>query len=130
MEELFRRDWLDEQGRARYVAALAAVARSGLAAVVATMRSDFFARCAELPELAALKAGQGQLDLLPPTFAEIGQMIRYPARDAALRWGKDPDPSARPSTTCSRKRPGATPRRCRSCNSRSTSCFAAATAAC
>ncbi len=91
MEELFRRDWLDEQGRARYVAALAALARSGAASVVATMRSEFFARCAELPELAALKAGQGQLDLLPPTFAEIGQMIRYPARDAALRWGKDPD---------------------------------------
>ena len=91
MEELFTRDWLDEPGRARYVAALAALARSGLVWVVATMRSEFFARCAELPELAALKAGQGQLDLLPPTFAEIGQMIRYPARDAALRWGKDPD---------------------------------------
>jgi hypothetical protein len=54
------------------------------------MRSEFFARCAELPDLVILKAGQGQLDLLPPTFAEIGQMIRYPARDAALRWGKDP----------------------------------------
>ena len=91
MEELFTRDWLDEPGRARYVAALAALARSGAASVVATMRSDFFARCAELPELVALKEGQGQLDLLPPTFAEIGQMIRYPARDAALRWGKDPD---------------------------------------
>jgi len=91
MEEIFTRDWLDEPGRARYVAALAALARSGTASVVATMRSEFFARCAELPELVALKAGQGQLDLLPPTFAEIGQMIRYPARDAALRWGKDPD---------------------------------------
>ncbi len=90
MEELFTRDWLDEPGRSRYVAALAALARSGAASVVATMRSEFFTRCAELPELVALKAGQGQLDLLPPTFAEIGQMIRYPARDAALRWGKDP----------------------------------------
>jgi len=91
LEELFTRDRLDEPGRARYVAALAGLARSGTAWVVATMRSEFFARCAELPELAALKAGQGQLDLLPPAFAEIGQMIRYPARDAALRWGKDPD---------------------------------------
>ncbi len=91
MEELFTRDWLDEPGRARYVAALAALARSGTVWVVATMRSEFFAWCAELPEMVALKAGQGQLDLLPPTFAEIGQMIRYPARDAGLRWGKDPD---------------------------------------
>jgi eukaryotic-like serine/threonine-protein kinase len=91
LEELFTRDWLDEPARTRYVAALAAQARCGLMWLVATMRSEFFARCAELPELAALKAGQGQLDLLPPTFAEIGQMIRYPARDAALRWGRDPD---------------------------------------
>jgi len=91
MEELFTRDWLDDPGRSRYVAALAALARSGQVWVVATMRSEFFARCAEHPELVALKEGQGQLDLLPPTFAEIGQMIRYPARDAALRWAKDPD---------------------------------------
>jgi WD40 repeat protein len=91
MEELFTRDWLEEPAQARYVTALAALARSGVAWVVTTMRSDFFARCAEVPELVDLKAGRGQLDLLPPTFAELGQMIRYPARDAALRWGKDPD---------------------------------------
>ena len=45
--------------------------------------------CAELPELVALKAGQGQLDLLPPTFAEIGQMIRYPmfgVGEPSARW--------------------------------------------
>jgi hypothetical protein len=59
MEERFRRDWLDEAGRARYVAALGALARSRAAWVIATMRREFFARCAELPELAALKAGQG-----------------------------------------------------------------------
>ena len=130
MEELFTRDWLDEQGRARYVAALAALARSGAAWVVATMRSEFFAQCAELPELAALKAGQGQLDLLPPTFAEIGQMIRYPAHDAALRWGKDPDHPGQALDDMLQEAACATPRRCRSCNSRSTSCFATATAAC
>ncbi|HLN08812.1 MAG TPA: AAA family ATPase, partial [Xanthobacteraceae bacterium] len=90
MEELFTSDRLDEPARVRYVAALAALARSSLAWVVGTMRSDFFARCAELPQLVALKSGQGQLDMLPPTFAEIGQMIRYPARDAALRWGRSP----------------------------------------
>ena len=79
LEELFTRDWLDESARARYVAGLAAMARSGSVCVVATMRSEFFARCSEIPALVALKEGQGQLDLLPPTFAEIGQMIRYPA---------------------------------------------------
>ncbi len=90
MEELFTRDWLDVPERARYVRALEALARSGAAYVVATMRSDFFGRCAEIAELVTLKEGQGQFDLAAPTSAEIGQIIRYPARDAALRWGKDP----------------------------------------
>ena len=59
MEELFTRDWLDEPGRARYVAALGALARSGAAWVVGTMRSDFFGRCAEFSELSqrSRKAG-------------------------------------------------------------------------
>ncbi len=75
--------------------ALGALAKSPHAAVSATMRSEFFARCAELPELVAIKAGQGQIDLLPPNFAEVGQMIRYPARDAALRRGRDPEDPGR-----------------------------------
>ena len=44
MEELFATERLDQPVRVRYVAALAALARSGLAWVVATMRSEFFAR--------------------------------------------------------------------------------------
>ena len=123
MEELFTRDRLDESVRARYAAALAALARSGRASVVATMRSEFFARCAELPELAVLKAGEGQLDLLPPTFAEIGQMIRYPARDVPSAGAEIPTTRARRSTISCTRRPGAIPRPCHSCNSRSTSCF-------
>ena len=42
--------------------------------------------------------------------------------------GEGPRHPGQPSTTCSRKRPGATPKRSRSCNSCSTNCFAAATA--
>src|SRR5205807_8358126 len=52
--------------------------------------SDFYPRCAEIPELVALKEGAGQYDLLPPTFAEIKQMIAYPARAAGLRFEVDP----------------------------------------
>src|SRR5262249_54976133 len=58
----------------------------GLVWVIATMRSDFYPRCAEIPELQAMKEGAGQYDLAPPTFAEIGQMIRHPARAAGLRF--------------------------------------------
>jgi hypothetical protein len=86
MEELFTLERVDTKAREGFIAALSALARSGLVWVIATMRSDFYPRCAELPELVALKEGAGQYDLLPPTGAEIGDMIRYPARVAGLRF--------------------------------------------
>jgi len=91
LEEIFTREAFDDQQRAEFVAALAALATSGLAWVVATMRSDFYHRCADVPGLDTLKKDKGQFDLLPPTYAEIGQMIRYPARDAGLIWDQDPN---------------------------------------
>ncbi|HEV3120504.1 MAG TPA: AAA family ATPase, partial [Isosphaeraceae bacterium] len=90
LEELFTVERFDAEQRARFVDALAALARSGRVWVLATMRSDFFGRCWELPSLDGLKKGHGQYDLLPPSFAEIGQMIRLPARDAGLRFEQDP----------------------------------------
>jgi hypothetical protein len=54
------------------------------------MRSDFYNRCEDLPELMALKDGAGQCHLLPPTAAEIGQMIRLPALAAGLRFEVEP----------------------------------------
>jgi hypothetical protein len=72
------------------VAALATLARSGLVWVVATLRSDFFARLAELPDLVELKAGDGQFDVLAPSFGEIEQMISYPARVAGVSFEFDP----------------------------------------
>ncbi|HEV3121927.1 MAG TPA: hypothetical protein VGY53_08500, partial [Isosphaeraceae bacterium] len=83
-EDLFALERIKPHEREAFVAALDALARSGLVWVVATMRSDYYARCTELRTLDALKKGQGQYDLLPPTFPEIGQMIRLPARDAGL----------------------------------------------
>jgi WD40 repeat protein len=92
LEELFTMDRLSAADRAAFVAALASLARGGRAWVVATLRSDFYARCAELPELIALKdgPGPGQYDLLPPTPAEIGQLVRRPASAAGLRFEADP----------------------------------------
>ena len=86
MEELFSADRVNEQQRAGFVKALAALARSGHVWVIGTMRSDFYPRCADLPELAALKAGAGQFDLLPPTAPQLAQMIGDPARAAGLRF--------------------------------------------
>ena len=89
LEEIFTRPNLSAADREKFLAALAALARSGLVWVVATMRSDFYSRCAELPELVALKEGSGQYDLMPPTFGEIGRMICHPASAAGLAFEED-----------------------------------------
>ena len=62
---------------------------------MATLRSDFYHRCAEIPELQDLKEGVGTYDLKPPSSAEILQMIRQPARIAGLRFEEDADTGAR-----------------------------------
>jgi tetratricopeptide (TPR) repeat protein len=86
MEEIFTIERVSEPERRAFVAALSTLARSGLVWIVATMRSDFYPRCAELPDLIALKEGTGQYDLLPPSFAEIEQIIVQPARSAGLSY--------------------------------------------
>jgi energy-coupling factor transporter ATP-binding protein EcfA2 len=90
LEELFTQDQLPAAEREAFVTALEALAKSGLVWVVATMRSDFFDRLETLPALAALSAGEGRYLLLPPDEAEIGQIIRQPAREAGLRFEIDP----------------------------------------
>ena len=64
------------------------LARSELAWVVATLRSDFYHRLDELPELLLLAAERGIYRLKPPMPTELGQMIRNPARLAGLRFQK------------------------------------------
>jgi len=87
-EELFTIERLGEAEREAFVAALATLAKSGLAWVVATMRSDFFDRLETMPALAALSA-EGRFLLLPPDASEIGQIIRQPALEAGLRFEHD-----------------------------------------
>jgi formylglycine-generating enzyme required for sulfatase activity len=89
LEELFTQDQLASE-REAFVLALEALAHSGLVWIVATMRSDFFDRLETLPALAALSSGEGRYLLLPPDEAEIGQIIRWPAREAGLRFEFDP----------------------------------------
>ncbi|HEX5103861.1 MAG TPA: AAA family ATPase, partial [Pirellulaceae bacterium] len=89
LEEIYSRPGASHEDRERLVAALDALARSGLVWVIGTMRSDFYERCGELPGLLALKAGSGQYHLAPPTTAEIGRMIRLPAQLAGLSFEED-----------------------------------------
>lgn len=88
-EELFALADIDEAARHGFVAALDALARSGHAWVIATMRSDFYARCAELPALVRLKEGAGQYELLPPSRGELEQIVRAAAAAAGLRFERE-----------------------------------------
>jgi hypothetical protein len=89
MEEIFTIERFTAAERQRFDAALAALVRSGTVWVLCTLRSDFYHRCAELPELMSLKEGAGQYDLRSPGAAEVGQIIRQPARIAGLRFEED-----------------------------------------
>ncbi len=92
LEEIFSDERVGVAERDAFFAALDALARSGVVWVLATMRSDAYARIADAPVLVALKEGDGQFDLLPPSVREIGQIIRLPAAAAGLRF------EARPNT--------------------------------
>ena len=84
MEEMFSLENITHNEREMFIEALDALSRGGRVWVIATLRSDFYPRTAELERLVTLKEGTGQYDLLSPTTPEIGQMIRQPAQAAGL----------------------------------------------
>ena len=67
-----RRGWPAETRVCRGIG----LAGSGLAWVIATIRSDFFHRCGEVPGFSGLKDALGSYELLPPSGPEIAQIIR------------------------------------------------------
>ena len=89
LEELFTAERITPADRELFVQALDALAASGHAWVVATMRSDFFDRLESLPVLEEATRGRRYL-LVPPTVAELGEIVRKPARAAGLRFERDP----------------------------------------
>lgn len=112
LEEMFSDPRITHADREAFVAVLDACARSGRVWVIATLRSDVYPRLAELPRLIALKEGEGQFDLLPPTPREIGQIIRLPASAAGLRFEVRPNTAERLDETirdAAAKNPGALP---------------------
>ena len=95
LEELFTLQKVTPDQRRQFAAVLSALLANGQIWIIATLRSDFYHRCAELPELQDLKEGNGTYDLKPPSPAEILQMIRQPARIAGLRFEEDNETGAR-----------------------------------
>ncbi|THD47223.1 MAG: ATP-binding protein [Bradyrhizobium sp.] len=90
METLFASPAVDGATRGAFDRLLAALIRSGTARALATMRSDFYPRLVELPELAALSRGEGQYQLAPPSAAELELIVRRPAESAGLTFEEDP----------------------------------------
>jgi hypothetical protein len=58
--------------------------------IIATLRSDFWHRAAEIPEMVNLCEGQGRIDLAAPSAAELQEMIRKPAQVAGLSFESHP----------------------------------------
>src|ERR1700730_3939594 len=75
----------------KYIAALGALANCEGVFIIATLRSGFYAHCQQFPELVELTALSGRYELQPPTPRGIGNMIRFPAEAAGLRFVRDPD---------------------------------------
>ena len=91
LEEVFTlQERFGHESRQLFFHAIGALARSGQVWIVATLRSDFYNRCEEVPELVELKKNRGQYHLLPPTEIELSQMIRYPAEAAGVAFQEDP----------------------------------------
>ena len=86
LEEIFTLERVTPSERKAFTAAIQALVQSGSVWGIATLRSDFYARLAEIPPLLELKEGEGQYDLMAPASAEIGRMIRQPAQMAGLQF--------------------------------------------
>lgn len=82
-EELFT--LVKEDDRAVFVKLLEKIHASSKLRCVVTMRSDFYANCAELPALAAL-LNAGNYTLAAPTAGALVEMIKRPAERAGLIW--------------------------------------------
>jgi hypothetical protein len=90
LEELFTGE-ISPVLQRKYISALGALANCERVFIIATLRSDFYAHYQKFPELVELTALSGRYELQPPTPRGIGNMIRFPAEAAGLRFERDPD---------------------------------------
>jgi tetratricopeptide (TPR) repeat protein len=86
LEEIFTNERFTADTRREFIEMIAGLVHSGRVWVVAAMRKDFWHRVDDVPELAHLADDLGRIDLLPPSPAQIGQMIKRPAEAAGLEF--------------------------------------------
>jgi WD40 repeat protein len=95
LEEIFTVTSITTEERRAFIALLQGLARSSSVWVVATLRADFWHRAAEIPDLVALAAGLGRLDVTAPLPRELAEMIRRPAEAAGLSFEEHPETGVR-----------------------------------
>ena len=84
LEEIFTDASIPTEDRNAFIRLISSLAKGDQVWTVATMRSDFWHKAAAAPELVELAEGTGRMDLLPPSQAELAEMIRRPAAAAGL----------------------------------------------
>jgi hypothetical protein len=75
----------------KYIDALCALASCERVFIIATLRSDFYTHYQNFPELVELTAFGGRYELQRPTPRGMGNIIRFPADAAGLRFERDPE---------------------------------------
>ena len=86
LEEIFTLEHVDPEERRLFFFALDALARSGIAWIVVTMRSDYFHQLDSIPPELSISDTGSRYMLHPPNAGELGQLIRQPALEAGLRF--------------------------------------------
>jgi hypothetical protein len=90
LEELFA-SGVSPVLRRRYICTLHALAKCEGVFVIAALRSGFYGDCQQFPELVELTTLRGKYELQPPTPRGIGNIVRFRANAAGLRFERDPD---------------------------------------
>ena len=90
LEEIFTQEAFSQTIRSRFVDSLAILANCPQVWILCALRSDFYARCGEMPNFTRLLDNGGQYLLSAPAISEISQMIRLPAYAAGLQFERHP----------------------------------------
>ena len=90
LEELFTTSGITAEDRRAFIRCVNSLAACGRVYILATMRSDYWHRAGETPQLVEIASDNGRVDLLPPSQDEILEMIRQPAAAAGLTFESDP----------------------------------------
>jgi WD40 repeat protein/tetratricopeptide (TPR) repeat protein len=85
LEELFTTELAADQVKT-VIEVIHSLAMNGRVYLIATLRSDFYARCLEHPLLVDLMKGNGSFALPQPGPGDLAQMIRQPAVTAGLEF--------------------------------------------